>query len=221
MADDSSASGKTGVAFVLSTTRDLAFLIAIFMVFAGLAYRNYLYVGQFNLPSYMMDASFNTLIFDAYRVLLGNWGRVLVGIVVAALVLGVTWFAGSTFQKGAHLTLVRALIALEAAILLILAFPCLDTLARDTAAARVQEISSGAEAGSSVHINPAYAGVAGDLLSDGSRTTIIDQTSTILFVYYKQPPDPRQPNAPPNPHVYVVPQTAVDYIDSMPPGGSP
>jgi hypothetical protein len=217
--DEAKQDDKANIAFVLSATRDLAVLIAGFMVFAGLAYRNYLYVGQFNLPSYMMDASFNTLIFDAYTVLMHNWILVIAAIVGAAVVLSVSWIAAGKIRTPANGTVARAVVILEASVLLIVAFPGLDRLAKSTAQAQALDISSGAQVGSSVHIRPDYAGLPADLLTNTARTTIIDQTDKILFVYYVQPADPSQPNALPNNHVYVVPQAAVDYIDSMPPGG--
>ena len=218
MTDGAKSDSKPLIETALAAARDVAFVIAIFMVFAGLAYRDYFYVNQFELPSYMMDASPNIVLFDAYLVLKYNVFRVTVAIFVAFFVLTGTWFVANKVWGATNVTLARSLVVLAAVVLMVLAFPGLDWIASHTAEQRAQEIRNEKYVGVTVHIRPGYPDLPTAALGDNSRITIIEQTDKTVFVHYLQPPNPQQPNAPADNHVYAVPQDAINYIESIPPG---
>jgi hypothetical protein len=196
----------------LSSARDAAFVVSIFLVFTGIVYRQRFF-SSFDMPPSTAEGSLYLILLDAYQVLLDHaLGVVSFTIIGVVIVVGIS---AALRRTRLPLPFSHGLLAAIGVVLIICCFPALATVAQDSADRQSAAVRGRFLIGSRIHVKAARVKdlPAGALL-DPTAVTLMGQTDQDFFALYQPPPSRAHPNIYPDAEVYTIPRDAVDFIES-------
>jgi len=203
---------KSIVESALSSARDVAFVASIFLIFAGVAFRER-YFANFDMPTSAAEESIYLILLSAYSVLVENWIACCVAVLVVALLLLVLSQllrlarAPERVRRGSFVGM--------ASILVIAGFIGLASIAEKTADDHASKVRERFLIGARVHLKPSEAAAYPQKkLLDATALSIIGETSDDVFVIYQPPPISRFPDILPDSTIYEIPRDAIAYVES-------
>src|ERR1700681_1727017 len=203
---------KSLVETALTSARDAAFVLSIFLIFTGLVYRQRFF-SSFDMPPSTAEGSLYLILLDAYEVLLDHWLGVVVTTLIAVLVL--VAIAAALRRSNVALPVSHGLLAALGVILVVGCFPALANIAQDSANKQSAQVRGRYLIGSRIHIKSERAKyLPAVALLDPTSITLMGQTDHDVFALYQPRPSVQHPNIYPDAQVYTIPRDAVDFIES-------